>query len=278
MTRTLLIDADIVAFRASAALQRDYDWGDGVTSRVTDMSETMRAAEEYIESAMVACRGTDIIICLSDDVTNFRNSIYPPYKQHRKSSERPELLYDIKDKLAERWPSAVRPRMEADDVMGILATEPHKGTRIIVSEDKDMKTIPGWLFNPRTDKRPRKVSTDEAQKFLMWQALTGDPTDGYPGCPGCGKKQADKLIYENHEWFRSERELMRGKNKGQIKVEWSLEDALHEWNIWSAVLSAYFRAGLTEKDAIIQVSMARILKHQDMDGSRIKPWVPDMLN
>lgn len=202
--------------------------------------------------------------------------MYPAYKSNRKSSVRPVHLYDIKEWLAEEYVTDQRPWLEADDVMGILSTEPHKGDRIIVSADKDMQTVPGLLFNPNKDKAVRSISVEAAELFMLWQALTGDTTDGYPGCPGCGKAAADKLIYQQHCWTASHREVSKGARKGEIETKWSLDEADH-WNPWSAVQSAYFKAGLETKDAVTQVNLSRILKHSDMDGTRVKPWVPSML-
>jgi DNA polymerase-1 len=276
MTRTLLIDADIIAYQSTAANERKYDWGDGVSSKVSDFEAAKRAASDQIEHLADTLKADALIICLSDDVQNFREQVWPRYKQNRTGTERPEYLYDLKEWFGTEYQTAMRPRLEADDVMGILSTEPHEGQRIIVSADKDMQTVPGWLFNPNKDKKPRLITPEQAERFMLYQALIGDQTDGYPGCPGCGPKAAEQLL-SGFEWYRHEREITRGKRAGEIEVKWSLADALHEWTPWSAVLSAYFKAGQTEKDAVTMVNLARILKHSDLDGNRIIPWVPKMI-
>lgn len=276
LSRTLLIDADIIAYQNSAANEQRFDWGDGVVSKSSDLKAAKRSARDELEQLMETLDGTDLIICLSDDFANFRKDIYPAYKSNRKGVERPEHLYDLKEWLGEKYPSMIMPRFEADDVMGILSTEPHKGDRIIVSADKDMQTVPGLLFNPGKDTKVRTITPEAAERFMLWQALTGDQTDGYPGCPGCGKVQADELL-SGKEWFRHEREITRGKRAGEIEVTWKLEPTLWEWSAWSAVVSAYLKVGLTAQDAITQVNLARILKHSDVDGNRVIPWVPAML-
>lgn len=277
MGRTLLIDADIIAYQSAAAHERKYDWGDGAVSRVADFAAAKDAAADAIDGFAEQLKADAVIVCLSDDVQNFREQVWPRYKQNRVGNERPEHLYDLKEWLASEFKTETRPRLEADDVMGILSTEPHEGERIIVSADKDMQTIPGLLFNPNKDTKVRTITPEQAERFMLWQALTGDQTDGYPGCPGCGPKAADQLL-SGSEWYRHEREITRGKRAGEVEVKWTLADAMHEWSPWSAVLSAYFKAGLTEKDAITQVNLARILKHSDMDGTRIIPWVPSMIH
>lgn len=277
MTRTLLIDADIIAYQSSAANERKYDWGEGVTSQVADFEAAKQSAEDEIEHLMDKLKADDAIICLSDDVQNFRNTIYPPYKTNRSNTVRPEYLYDLKDWMAEEYTVAMRPRLEADDVMGILSTEPHKGERIIVSQDKDMQTIPGLLFNPGKDTKVRRITPESAERFMLWQALTGDQTDGYPGCPGCGPKAADAMLDYNEAYVKYTRQITKGKRAGEIETKWKLEVDQLGLGVWGRILSAYHKAGLTEKDAITQVNLARILKHSDMDGSRIIPWVPSML-
>lgn len=275
MTRTLLIDADIIAYQATAANQRKYDWGDGVTSKVADFDRAKASAEEQIDHLAEKLKADLVIVCLSDDLNNFREKVWPQYKQNRSGSERPEYLYDLKEWLGTVYQTATRPTLEADDVMGILSTEPHEGQRIIVSADKDMQTVPGLLFNPNKDTKVRRITPAFAERFMLWQALTGDQTDGYPGCPGIGPKAADMLLDELLWFVRHEREITRGKRAGETEVKWQVEETNEP--VWARILSAYTKAGLTEEDAVTQVNLARILKHSDMDGSRIIPWVPSML-
>lgn len=271
LTRTLLIDADIVAYQSAASNERNYNWGDGVTSQVADFDAAKKAAAEEIDRLMDTLKGTHAVICLSDDIHNFRKAVSPTYKGNR-TGTRPEHLYDVKDWLATTYTTAKRPRLEADDVMGIMSTEPHKGERIIVSQDKDMQTIPGLLFNPGKDKKVRRITPEFAQRFMLWQALTGDATDGYPGCPGCGPKTADVILDEGMAWWKTERAVTRGARKGEIDVKWELISV--DSDTWPRVVSAYRKAGLTEADAIIQVNLARILKHTDIVGNDVIPWVP----
>lgn len=275
MSRTLLIDADLLAYRCSVSNEERIDWGEGVQSHTADFDAAKRAASDYIEDLMTRLDGTNLVVCLSDDFDNFRLDIYPAYKSNRASTERPIHLYDLKEWLAETYPARMEQRLEADDVIGMMATEPHTGDRIMVSLDKDMQTIPGLLYRPLDDKaKVRSISLEEANRFHLWQTLVGDQVDGYPGCPGIGPKAAEQLLDHNMEYFRHEREITRGKRAGEIEVKWKLEDALHEWTPWSAVLSAYARAGLTESHALVQANLARILRHGDWDGRTVRPWSP----
>ncbi|TAE75125.1 MAG: hypothetical protein EAZ84_09935 [Verrucomicrobia bacterium] len=248
MSRVLLIDADILAYKATSANQKKYDWGDGVVSTSADFTTAKRTARDTINALMDDLKADEMIVCLSDDVNNFRKEIYPAYKTNRKGTERPQYLYDLKEWLADKYPTRITANLEADDVMGILATEPSVDERIMVSEDKDMMTVPGLLFRPN---QPQlgvfRVSPLEATRFLFWQTIVGDQTDGYPGAKGVGKASPFAL---------------------------DVLEAEDEIEAWDEVLMAYQSAGLTEKDAVQQCNLARILKHGDMAGNRVIPWVP----
>lgn len=273
MTRTLLIDADIVAYQSSASTEKKYDWGDtGGVVKSTDFEAAKKSAEDEIEHLIKTLKADEVIICLSDDVQNFRDEIYPLYKQNRAGTERPEHLYDLKEWLGEEYDTVIRPRLEADDVMGILSTEPHKGQRVIVSQDKDMQTIPGFLYNPNKDTKGkiRRITPEFAQRFMLWQALTGDQTDGYPGCRGCGPKIADAVLDQRHAYFTHE----YPKGKSEVIFE---EDEDDDLTLWQRVLTVYDKFGQTEADAIQQVNLARILKHSDVSGDRIIPWDPSQI-
>ena len=92
--------------------------------------------------------------------------------------------------------------LEADDVIGIYMTRPNNTTKIAVSTDKDMKTIPGVHWNP--DKQELvEISEREADYNFYLQVLTGDSTDNYQGCPGVGPKTAEKILADinpNEYW------------------------------------------------------------------------------
>lgn len=276
MTRTLLIDADIIAYQSAASNEKKYDWGDTGTSHIVDMDAAKASARDTIDTLVEKLKADVAIICLSDDMTNFRTSVDPTYKTNRDGKERPTLLYDMKDWLREEYPVESRPTLEADDVMGILSTEPHTGERIIVSQDKDMQTIPGLLFNPNKDTKVRTITPEQAERFMLWQAITGDQTDGYPGCPGAGPKAADEVL-DGVMWSLVPRILKSGPRKGQTLLEWKPTEGHPSATVWDRTVALYEKYGLGEPDALVQVNLARILKHCDFDGKQPIPWTPEML-
>lgn len=252
---SLLVDADIVAFKQCAINQNTYDWGDGDVSISADLKETIESTDEYLENLKDKLDADQLLICLSDDLENWRNTVFPDYKMNRQGSTRPELLYEIKDHLFENYTSYRKPLLEADDVMGILSTHPKliKGDKIIVSEDKDMKTIPGLLYNPnKPDEGVVEISPLEADYWWLHQTITGDATDGYKGCPGAGAKAAESCLQN------------------------LLDRVLTVGESWEEVIKLYESKGFDEELALMNARVARICRHTDYDFKRgeVNPWTP----
>lgn len=280
MTRTILIDADIVAYRSSAGTQRSYDWnGDGVKSIAADLDEATAEAERSINRLIDHLQPDEVIVCLSDDFSSFRKDrIDPTYKGVRASVERPEFLYEVKDWLRSQYTTEERTALEADDVLGILATDPNRtDERIIVSMDKDLMTIPGQLYRPQEQVSGRKakirqITPEDAARYHLYQTLIGDTTDGYPGLPGTGPAMAE-LILNGGLWGQVERTLKSGPRKGLVLKEWVMGQ--HAGPAWERVVAAYAKAGLTAADALKQARLARILHYTDYDGKSPILWEPN---
>ena len=271
--RVLLLDADIIAYVASSVSQTDIDWGNAQTHDL-DMEKAINEADRLISETMIDLDADKAMICLTDPDSNFRNLVYPPYKTNRKDLERPELLADVKGHLELEYQSFIRPGLEADDIMGILATRPsllHKqlgkvDEAIMVSIDKDMRTIPGLYFNPDHPTRGiMDISEEDANRFLMWQTIVGDRVDGYPGCPGVaeGGKYVDGRFEEGARSFGLAHEVF----------ECDYDD------LWDYVVWVYCRAGLTEEDALVQARCAHILRSTTYDFEKREPilWTPEHL-
>ena len=131
--------------------------------------------------------------------------------------------------------------LEADDAMGIYATQ-HPGN-IIVSPDKDMKQIPGKLYNLEDT---ITITPEEGAKWHLIRTLAGDQTDGYSGVPGIGVKRAETLF--NKEGYS-----------------------------WATVVKAFTDKGLTEEDALLNARLARILTIEDYETEQQEPklWTPE---
>lgn len=195
---TLLIDADGLAFQAAAAVQKNIHWEDDVITSHADLDEAKEAFETILQGCQDAVdTSAAIVLCFSCPTRNyFRHDLLPTYKANRKGGV-PMALPALRAWCEETYRSYTRPRLEADDVIGILAT--HKklipGEKIIVSVDKDLGQIPGLHLNPRAPHEGvYRVSEKFAERLLWTQVLTGDQTDNYTGCPGIGPKKAEAIL------------------------------------------------------------------------------------
>jgi DNA polymerase-1 len=271
--RVLLLDADIVAYVSSSVSQTDIDWGNAQTHDV-DEDKALFEADRIVTETMVDLDADKVMICLTDPQENFRSSVYPEYKMNRKDLEKPELLNAMKQHLAHEYQSFIRPTLEADDIMGILATYPrllHKQLGkidevIMVSIDKDMRTIPAKFYNPNhPDLGVLDINQEDADRFHMWQTIVGDRVDGYPGCAGVaeGGKYIDGEFHEGPRSF--------GLAHGIFEVDYE--------DLWDYVLFVYGRAGLTEEDALVQARCAHILRRYTYDFTNREPilWTPNLL-
>jgi DNA polymerase-1 len=246
-TNTLLIDADIFCFQAASAVEEEIHWGDDLWTLHSDLGKAKAKVERDLDKVAMTIGGyCEFIICLTDK-ENFRKEVLPSYKENRKGKRKPIALAELKEWLASKYESFTRPTLEADDCMGILATwDAYKpGTKkIIVSEDKDMKTIPCYLFNPAKDVKVKEVTEVEADYYHFKQTLMGDTTDGYKGCPGIGEVGSTKVL-----------------DKG---------------NTWDNVVSAFVHKGLTQGEALVQARVARICRASDYDFKKkeVILWTP----
>jgi len=102
------------------------------------------------------------------------------------------LTQAMKEMYAERWYQ--HDQLEADDLLGIIATNGKIEKPIICSIDKDMLSVPGWNYNWDKDDWPTYVSQEEADHNWLVQLLMGDSTDCIEGMKGIGKVKAEKLI------------------------------------------------------------------------------------
>lgn len=243
MKRTLLIDGDIVLYQYSSAVEHEVDWGDDIWSLWADAGEAKTLILHYLDILIEVTDADDVIFCFSDK-DNFRKSIDPTYKANRKGKRKPVCYRALKTWVEGEYPSEQWAGLEADDVMGILATAPEgwgaDGEAVIVSEDKDLLTIPGLLWRSN---ELRYVSPEDASYNHLFQTLVGDTTDGYPGLRGVGAKRAEVILEEP---------------------------------TWDSVVRAYTKAGQSEDDALVQARLARILQASDYDFNDRQPilWSP----
>lgn len=243
MSRTVLIDADILAFQVASSQEQVYEFnGEHV------LHADLKAGIVEVENAIawiidhVDADGASLFLT---GTNNFRKEVLPSYKANRVGARKPMILGGIREWMQENTRCFLEDNLEGDDLIGIHATMPHKGERVIWSADKDLKTIPGLHWDADDGEIVEQLESNADRMFFM-QALTGDPTDNYKGCPRVGPVKAEKI----------------------------LEGLTTNEERWEAVLNAYQKAGLTEKDALTQARCARILRHGEYDfkTKEVKLW------
>lgn len=241
---TLLIDADITAYQATASAEMEYEWADDIWTLYSDLKQAKEHFDYLVYKLVEETDIHDYKLCFSDSA-NFRKTIYPDYKGNRKG-RKPIGYNELKRWAMDKHPSFSRVNLEADDCLGILATK-YPGKIVIATMDKDLLTIPGLVYKIKPDGSASmiKVTPEEADYNFLLQALTGDTTDNYKGCPGVGPKRAEELF----------------KKHGAV---------------WKTVEDAYLKAGLTKEDALLNARMARILRDTDYDFTKeeVILWTP----
>ena len=237
----LLIDSDFLAYKAAQACEIGIDFGEDVIIAQSQFSEVLRVFHNELNKVTKAMMDDDFILYFSS-TENFRKKIYPDYKGHR--MKRKPLGYKrLVNYCRENHNFKLIEGLEADDTIGIEATRHANPSNIIVSPDKDMKQIPSVLWNLTDD--VVEITEEEGDRWHLVQSLSGDPTDGYSGCPGIGVKRATELLDKNE-------------------------------NQWEAVCKAYRDRGLSDDDALLNARLAKILRNENYDHDRNQPilWNP----
>lgn len=249
----LLIDGDILVYRCLSAAETELEFEPDVWTLHCDHGEARVSFIEALDGLIEKAGVDTAVIALSDNKANWRKEVYPSYKANRKAVRKPLGFNAFRQWVIDTYQVAMKPGLEADDVLGILATKPRNDT-IIWSIDKDLMQIPGKHLTPDGIK---VVSEVDGDWWFIRQTLSGDPVDGYPGCKGIGAVKAEKIIQDAVD--------------ANAHLVGSVVEAA-----WPAVVEAYDKAGLTIEDAITQARMARILRWNDWNQEKqeVKLWTP----
>ena len=235
----LLIDADIIVYKNCAAVETEVDFGDDVILVTSNFSDALTATNRELTKIKNKLGAFSEMILFFSDSINFRKQILDSYKGHR-NRKKPCGYKRVINALRKEYKVIIKPSLEADDAMGVYSTK-YPGN-CIVSPDKDMRQIPGQLYNLD---EVFTVSKEDGAKWHLIQALAGDQTDGYSGVPGIGVKRATTL-FEEHGYS------------------------------WKTVIKAFEDKDLNEYDAITNARLARILTADDYDFTTKQPilWSP----
>ena len=235
----LLCDADFIVYKACAAAETEIDFNDDVILVTSNFSDAYGATKRELTKLKDQFGSLATIKLFFSDSVNFRKKILPEYKGHR-NRKKPCGYKRVINALKKEYDVIIKHTLEADDTMGIYATK--NPGNIIASPDKDMRQIPGQLYN---FDETFTITPEEGAKWHLIQTCAGDSTDGYSGIPGIGVKRAEALF----------------NKKGYS---------------WKTVVEAFEEKDLTEQDALINARLAKILTADDYDFKKKRPilWNP----
>ena len=235
----LLIDCDYIVYKCCAATETEIDFGEDLIVVTSNFTDAYNCVKRELEKIQRDLGGFDDLILFFTSPNNFRKKILPEYKGHRQR-KKPCGFKRVINNLKIEHKVILKDTLEADDALGIYATK-FPGN-IIVSPDKDMRQIPGKLydFNETVD-----ITPEDGARWHLIQTLAGDNTDGYAGVPGIGVKKAMKIFEE-------------------------------EGYSWKTVVKTFEEKDMTEEDALVNARLARILTVDDYDSEKKEPilWTP----
>lgn len=174
---------------------------------------------EFLRSLIDAYRSAykaDVMVCFDGPGKTWRHDRFPDYKTGR--DQKPPELFKALDlaRVAMQEMDVFQvdvPGYEADDVVAVLATEQLAagGKVVIFSRDKDyhQMLVPGrltilkkanrtygrWAYEYYTATNLREEYELDPAQWPDYRALTGDPSDAWPGCPGIGDVAAKKILH-----------------------------------------------------------------------------------
>lgn len=246
---------------------------------------------------------------------NFREALATrfPYKGNRDPSHKPHWYQSIRNYITGSWGGIVVSGREADDECSIQARKclANGEDFIIATIDKDLDQIPGKHFNYL--KRVFYALTEsESTEFFYEQCLSGDATDGIPGCWKCGPTRAAQLV-QSVNMDRAGSELQLGTIKSTTESsantasskshtsagrsntlsggapggDGGINDRASDRALWSVIVAAYeesaARAGCpyARSDAeAVALETARLVFLQHYEGQLWNPpgtphgWLP----
>jgi len=223
----VLVDADIIAYRAAFSAKDEPE------------KQARQKVDDICSGIMYDCfypinytLGQNAWFYLTGS-GNFRKDLatIKVYKGQR--PPKPEHLPATRDQLVQQWGAEIVEGQEADDAIGIKATD-LKGDCTIVSIDKDLLMIPGTHYN-FVKKEWTEVSQEKGDYFFYKQLLTGDQVDNIQGVPGIGPKKAEKA-YEGcttvQEMYQKALEMYKGDANALLENARLLWLRRYEGEMW----------------------------------------------
>ena len=200
--RLLLVDGSSYLYRAFHAMPDLRNGAGEPTGAIYGMVNMMRRARSELKADHIAC-------VFDAKGKTFRDEMYSEYKAHR--SPMPEDLVKQIEPIhamvkALGWPVLMVSGVEADDVIGTLATQATQAgwETIISTGDKDLAqlvnptvTLINTMTNEKLDIEGVKEKFGVPPELIVdYLSIIGDAVDNVPGVPKAGPKTANKWLAE----------------------------------------------------------------------------------
>jgi len=200
MPLLLLVDGSSYLYRAFHALPDLRNKAGEPTGAIYGVLNMLRRLETDYKAEYKA-------VVFDAKGKTFRDDWYPEYKAHRPPMP-PDLVGQIEPLhaaiRAAGWPLLMVDGVEADDVIGTLATQATvDGIKTLISTgDKDLTQLVSPLvswYNTMSNELLDEAGVEAKfgvppNKIVDYLALVGDTVDGVPGVAKCGPKTALKWL------------------------------------------------------------------------------------
>jgi len=224
-----------------------------------------------------------------DGKTNFRDDLALLYSQYkdRAGSYRPPNLSEVRALLKTLFSYEESVNCEADDLISRYQYQGRADrSYIVVTEDKDAKQTPGYLYNPRKLEIRDcsgfgklipivKVSTSGKETFKLdgygrlwfyYQLICGDKVDTYHPFP---KVVSDKTFYKAFENVESDKEAWTiivnwyKRHHGSVTkyTDWSGKE--HDGS-WIDILQTYVNVVHMQRWENDVIDVRKVLKQYDL--------------
>lgn len=176
---------------AEDALYFEDCWGN-FKQLISDAKEATYS-EEHLMALKSPCNYRDLIY----PIEQIDEGVWVGYKACRMKApeDQNKFVPMLRDRAVEEGLGIFAMWREADDLVKMWALQAISSgdDYTIVSNDKDLKCIPGKHYNPKTKERTT-VDAVSALRCEYAQLLMGDGVDDIPGIYGMGPKTAAKLL------------------------------------------------------------------------------------
>ena len=279
----LVIDGDWLCYHSMSAVENEVNWGDDRWTIDCDHSEARRIVDNLIadySTRRKEWKDAAIVLAFTAD-DNWRKDISNAYKASRAGTRKPCGYWEFIKGVQHDYTSLLEPTLEGDDIMGIIGSnsgEFNYENAVLVSVDKDFKTIPNCQFYWLTTGNILTQTEHTADYWHIFQTLKGDITDGYTGVPSMGEETTVKFLEEPYGYIKYTHTFKSGARKGLSEERYKKVPKDEVGSLWDCIVSIADKNGMSEEDVIKQGQLARILRWQDYDliEQQIHLWKPSV--